>query len=228
MQQIYPNVEYFESQEEGDKVILLARKHWLVMITPVVASIFITIIISAGYFWMTTYAPVLKDSALAKAFSTVLVSLFILFSTLFAYALWLIRYLNCVILTQRHLVEIQQNSLFFRKISQLDLENVEDATASERGIVETGLHFGTVIIQTAGELENFKFEQMPEPYELAQKIMEIKEQCENERRNGMASGAANIIATQMAAQSAAPVVSPATQTENTSPDQSGPQDLEIN
>lgn len=96
-----------------------------------------------------------------------------------------------MILTNEHLVEIEQSAIFSRKVSELDLDSIEDASAIQQGFIQTMLHFGKVLVQTAGELPNFNFAGLPFPYEISQKIMEIKEaymkNCRTE--TAMAGGA---------------------------------------
>jgi hypothetical protein len=71
-----------------------------------------------------------------------------------------------------HLAQITQRSLVNRKISQLSLANVEDSHAEQRGILPTIFNYGTLTIQTAGEMENFIFTLCPNPTKYAEEILE--------------------------------------------------------
>jgi uncharacterized protein with PhoU and TrkA domain len=72
-------------------------------------------------------------------------------------------------------VEIHQQGIFNRQVSELDLESIEDVTASVRGVFQTMLKYGTVFVQTAGELPNFNLTGIGNPNLIQQAIMEAKE-----------------------------------------------------
>lgn len=79
---------------------------------------------------------------------------------------------NKILITDIHLAEISQKSLVNRKVSQLSMANVEDTNAEQRGILATMFGYGTLIIQTAGEMENFIFTFCPSPTKYAEEILE--------------------------------------------------------
>lgn len=171
---IIPNYKYFESQEADEKIIFVLRKHWTVLVTPILIGVGILILTAAVYLLIGTF----DNIAITEVGETILsfvVSLIILFTTLYVFMSWLIRYLDVVILTDEHLVEIQQLSLFSRKTSELDLDCIEDASASQKGVVQTLFHYGKVLVQTAGELPNFDLNNFQDPDGIQQKIMEAKE-----------------------------------------------------
>lgn len=68
-----------------------------------------------------------------------------------------------LMITDRNLVQIWQRSLFIRKVSRLSIATVEDVSSDQRGILATIFNYGTLLIQTAGELENFEFKTCPDP-----------------------------------------------------------------
>ena len=82
--------------------------------------------------------------------------------------------LNRILITDRSLVEISQRSLFLRRISRLNFENVEDVTAAQLGILSTIFNYGTLTVQTAGTLENFIFKYCPNPNKYADIIVEAR------------------------------------------------------
>lgn len=80
-----------------------------------------------------------------------------------------------LLITDRSLVQVMQRSLFIRKVSRLSLSNVEDVSAEQRGILATILNYGVLIIQTAGEMENFMFPTCPDPNRYARRILEARQ-----------------------------------------------------
>lgn len=80
-----------------------------------------------------------------------------------------------LIITNKNITEITQDGLFNRRISQLAVSNIEDATADRRGVFQTLLNFGILNIETAGETDNFYFYYCPEPDRYAKVVLELRE-----------------------------------------------------
>lgn len=81
---------------------------------------------------------------------------------------------NKVIVTNQHIVDIDQIGLFNQTVSTLRLEEIQDISASIKGPMQSLFQYGTIIIQTAGERANFVFDYVPNPYELEHYILEIR------------------------------------------------------
>lgn len=164
----------FPTQTKQERVFLLIRKHWFVympfgllfilMILPVVA---VMVYWSFNFETITT----LNGNIIIVGASAYLLSL--LGVQLFGFVDY---YLDVDIVTDRRLIDIDQNGLFKRKISELYLHQVQDVEAKVEGIAATLLHFGDVYIQTAGERENFIFRSIPHPYTVAKQIVNLHEQ----------------------------------------------------
>jgi hypothetical protein len=80
-----------------------------------------------------------------------------------------------LLLTDRSLVQITQKTLFIRKVSRLSFSNVEDVSEEQRGILPHIFGYGTLMVQTAGERENFAFSLCPNPGRLADRIIEARQ-----------------------------------------------------
>lgn len=80
-----------------------------------------------------------------------------------------------LLVTDRSLVQIIQKSLFIRTVSRLSMSNVEDVSAEERGILSTVFDYGTIVIQTAGTMDNFIFPYCPTPTKYADQIIEARQ-----------------------------------------------------
>jgi membrane protein YdbS with pleckstrin-like domain len=81
---------------------------------------------------------------------------------------------NKVVITNKHVVDVDQIGLFNREVSTLRLEEIQDVSAKINGPLQTMLGYGTLIIQTAGERENFVFDYVPDPYKLENYIIELR------------------------------------------------------
>ncbi len=87
-------------------------------------------------------------------------------------AVWIWRN-NRVLVTNEHVVDIDQVTLFRRSVATLTLSRIQDVSAEVAGPAQTLLQYGTVTVQTAGQQEKFRFDYMPKPYEVEQYILEV-------------------------------------------------------
>lgn len=81
---------------------------------------------------------------------------------------------NQLIVSDKNITQVLQIGLFDRKVSELSLGNVEDVTAQQRGIFPTLFNYGVVIIETAGEQNNFTFRYCPNPNAYAKAISDVR------------------------------------------------------
>src|SRR5690606_6628901 len=82
---------------------------------------------------------------------------------------------NRLIITDRNITQILQYGLFSRKVSQLNMMNVEDVTSEQKGMFSTIFGYGVLKIETAGEQVNFHFTYCPRPGYYAKVILNARE-----------------------------------------------------
>jgi len=93
-------------------------------------------------------------------------------------------YYDITIVTDRRLVFINQEMMFYRKISELALEDVEDVTSTIDGLLSTVFEYGQVEVQTAGTQDNFIIENLHFPREVAAIALDLATQA----RSGVPEG----------------------------------------
>jgi uncharacterized membrane protein YdbT with pleckstrin-like domain len=130
---------------------------------------------------LTTLAAVISPSTFNTSSATIsgpLSAIIILSAVLLVLILFTSTYIyrqSRLLITDRSLVQIMQRTLFNRKVSRLSMSNVEDVSEEQRGIVSSIFNYGTLIVQTAGEMENFIFTLCPNPAALADRIIEARQ-----------------------------------------------------
>lgn len=82
---------------------------------------------------------------------------------------------NIIIVTSDKIAQIIYRNLVDRKISQLSLGDLQDVTVEQRGLAARLFKFGTLVIETAGEQNNYNFPYTPLPYECAKELVEARE-----------------------------------------------------
>jgi uncharacterized membrane protein YdbT with pleckstrin-like domain len=111
-----------------------------------------------------------------------------LFSTAYIFAVLVLYYLNVILVTDKHFVEIKQERFFSRSISELELGRIQDVSSRESGFFQSLFNFGTVEVQTAGEDRNFIFSNIPRSSSYAQKIIQLGEEYRDSQSTMNKSG----------------------------------------
>lgn len=90
---------------------------------------------------------------------------------------------NTWTLTTDSLTQVNQKSLFHRESSQLSLENLEDVSSEQNGILPRIFNFGLLRVETAGERSKFMFPFCPNPNYYAAQILSAREAFEQHTHN---------------------------------------------
>ncbi len=78
---------------------------------------------------------------------------------------------SVIFVTSEKIAQVQYVSLFNRKVSQLSIGDVQDVTVNQKGILAHLFKYGTLVIETAGEQQNYTFTYVPDPYQISQLIV---------------------------------------------------------
>jgi uncharacterized membrane protein YdbT with pleckstrin-like domain len=88
----------------------------------------------------------------------------------------IIYYQSNIRVTTKTITQTLQLSLFAKKTSQLSVTSIEDVTSNKNGFFPTMFNFGRLMIETAGEQENFHFDYCPHPDHYAKLILDTRQQ----------------------------------------------------
>jgi len=172
----------FPGRRVGEKVNLFFRRHPLSFFGFGVIGFVMTILPLAVFIILVNNGFLILEGSLEPKIAVGLISVYLLFILGLMIVAWMNFYLDVYIVTDKRLVDIHQEGLFNRNLSAVDLVDVEDVKADVKGFLATYFNFGTVNVQTAGELQNIQFTDVPEPYKLARKVMDYHEQAVREQR----------------------------------------------
>lgn len=78
---------------------------------------------------------------------------------------------DVIIVTSEKLTQIVYKNIFNRTISQLSIGDVQDTTVKQVGIFAHLFNYGTIVVETAGEQENYNFTYVGDPYVKAKLIV---------------------------------------------------------
>lgn len=168
----------FPSQLESETVYMVVREHWVGLFLKIAIWIFFAAILVLFNRFALTYLPALFEGRWGQI-TTLFTQVYTLFLTLSLFLIFAIYYLNVQIITNIRIVDITQTGLFSHTISELHIDKIEDATSNTKGILGTIFNFGDVYIQTAGTVERFEFENIPNPAEIEKLILDLYEKRPN-------------------------------------------------
>lgn len=157
--------------EADEEILKVVRRHWFVIATqlagaglfavlPVmVLTIFLNLPSAFGLFKLN-----LDNYPSEIAF---IISTWLLFATMSAFAIWTKHHLDLWIITDRRIIVVNQVSFFNRNVSIFRLERMQNIEFSVKGLIQTFFNFGILKAQTAGEGESdFQSAGMPNPDQL--------------------------------------------------------------
>lgn len=165
----------FIAQKPYEKIIYFLRRDTIVYIKQMILFIFLLAIPVGLYFFFQISFPSLFQNTLIYPLLVLLTSVYFLTVWLVAFTAFIDYYLDFWIVTNDRIVNVEQH-LFARTISELDLYKIQDVTGESKGFLQTMFDYGNVYVQTAGATERFIFEEVPNPREVAGKIIALAEE----------------------------------------------------
>lgn len=164
----------FEGKKTDENVVLFLHRHWFSITNRVTFVAFVSVIpllvfILVGQL-IVSYGLV---PLFMFAWSCVLLIVwYVLFYMITMYTL------DYWIVTDERIIDSKQNGFFDRSISELDLSSIQDIKVTLAGIVPTFLNYGQVEIQTAARDKHFLFEEVPNPQDVKDIVMDLADKEE--------------------------------------------------
>ncbi len=158
--------------EPSEHVIRVVRRHWIDLFPVVVSSalLFLSVPVIVYVYARSAYKVQLPLEFMGLA----LIIILILAGAILGLGLFVYRQ-NYLILTNMHLIQVEQRGIFDRQVSQLSLARLQDVSGKRFGILATLLDYGNMEVQSAGEHEKFIFRNAASPQELADDCLQAHE-----------------------------------------------------
>lgn len=167
--------------DENEVLLHEVRKHWFGLFLIYAVGTFISlvlIVVAMGAALMTEGSDLgtgINFSSLQMPIILVCFLMALLAAVGTAIGAFLYRS-NVILVTSEKLAQLLNITLFNRKISQLSIGDVQDISVRQKGIFPHLFKYGTIVIETAGEQQNYIFTFTPFPYETAKKIVGAHEE----------------------------------------------------
>lgn len=169
----------FESQLEDEKIYLVIREH---PILPGLRLMFIAFLVLLGIAAQTLIPELAPDILNSTGESLLQLAIYLYYMALLVGGLMVIvfYYLSLQVITEIRMVDVDQKGLFGRKVTEIQIENVEEATSHASGILATIFNFGDVLVQTSGSVAEFEFNNVAHPEQVKKLIIDLYEQRRNQ------------------------------------------------
>lgn len=160
----------FESKIEknikaGEEVIRIVRKYPLVFWWPIAWSM---ICIIAPFFFLV---PLWQWGTwgIGIFFASLAMGIFLGLRVAIVYSL------NIFIITSERIIDVDQTGFFSRTVSETTYDKIQEVSYTVKGIAQTLFHYGSVIIQTAGQQVNLELNSVKNPEKIQQMIIHVKQ-----------------------------------------------------
>lgn len=174
---VNPHVFDFEERDSQEKIILVARPHWLTNFSWILTSIFLFIAPS-----LLKFVPLIEG--IPTKFQIVGILAWYLVSFAFAFEKFLSWYFDVYIITDERVIDISFNNLLDKKFSEAKISMIQDVTSRVIGVIPTMFNYGTVFIQTAAEVSEIHFENVANPEKIIKVLQILRDEEEREALEG--------------------------------------------
>lgn len=174
------DLQHLPGSNLNESEVRVYRRHWLTLVPLMVSTVLVFILPIAGYIILRIIHAEWFESGIGTVLFIIGASIFFLFGLLFLFQTFMEYWLDIFIVTDKRILDINQTGLFNRTVSELRLYRTQDVTSEVKGIIQSMFNYGDVYVQTAGEMERFHFESVPNPNEVSKTILEL---AEEDRKN---------------------------------------------
>lgn len=157
----------FQTQEPDERVLLFLRKSQWVNFPWIFSTVILAVIPLLMYYaraLLGQYIPPIN-------ILFILIPLYYLVVVTYAFVNFITWYYNAALITTKRVVDIDFHQIVLKDVAETKLALVQDVSYKQDGVLPNIFGYGFVLIQTAGTLENFEFNNLPQP----SRVVEIVE-----------------------------------------------------
>jgi hypothetical protein len=159
-----------------EQIITTFRRHWIIFALEIIGLIVL-------FFLPLIFSAALPQALTAGGAVYFFIAVWMLMLWMRAFVVWFKYYFDVWVVTNHRLIDIEQISLFNRKVSTLDPEHIEDITIHIEGFWKSIFGFGDLVVQTAAHTQEFIMRDIKNPDEAKQRVYETMQSSKDiERR----------------------------------------------
>ena len=168
-------------QKSYENIELVLRRHWLIAFFKFIQLILLFVVGFVLYSFAVLHFGSIPGITELSGF---ILTIYLLIAWLLFFVSLIDYFLDTWIVTDHRIVDIRQCGFFKRNVSELRYPKIEDITVKVQGFIPTMFDYGDIQIQTAAEIEEFKFAQVPNPNGVKDLIFKTYDQYAQEHING--------------------------------------------
>lgn len=168
-------VSHLIKQKPYETIKYFLRQHPLMFMPTLALFIILIGVPFAIYFLINALYPSLWTNPSIYPLGVLSASIYYLSIYLFFYSQFIEFYLDIWIVTNDRIIDIEQEGLFARTISELDLYRIQDVTTEVNGLFPTIFNYGNVIVKTASATTHIIFRHVSHPNEIRQALIQLAE-----------------------------------------------------
>jgi len=157
----------FETQDPEEDILMILRAHWITNIPwfLIAALLFLAPVVLRSF-------PLLDSFPIR--FQMMFVIVWYLILLMYIFERFLSWFFNMTIITDERIVDVDFINLTTKRVSDADLDKIQDVSFTNSGAIGAIFNFGDVLVQTAAEVTEFVFEKVPSPSEVAKILQRLR------------------------------------------------------
>lgn len=155
--------------DNNETPLLYIRKHWILIIVHIIPLLFLALLPVIFPAILDTFLPQHLERFEDAAWAVYCMWLIVLW--VWGFLVWTEHHLDVWVLTKTKIISADQKSLFNRHMSTVELDKIQDITVEVDGFIQTMFSYGTLRLQTAGEVRKFSLEGTHRPEEAKEAIL---------------------------------------------------------
>lgn len=163
--------EEFPEQKEGEKLILIAGKHWYLLVWPAI-KVFLGLVL---VFIVLRFLG-------ASIYFTIAFFLWAALGLTYFIITFIIWVKSKYYVTDQRIIEKEQKSLFAKEVTEIELVNIHTVTYEVTGPAAAAFNFGDVILQSYGAPKPIIFKNASAAKDIQKKISQMVSEISTEER----------------------------------------------
>ncbi|MDQ3098318.1 MAG: PH domain-containing protein [bacterium] len=169
---VQPRSIIFNDQHEGEQLYLLIRKHQITNI-PWVVGVFVLLsapLLLQGL--IVYFAPSLYENMpMLLRFS--MFAFWYLLVIAYAFEQFLVWFFTVNIITNDRIIDVDFIGLINKNFAEAQFSKIQDVRSEVKGPVQLTFNYGDVYVQTAAEMTNIEFDDIPTPDQVSRLVGEL-------------------------------------------------------
>jgi len=157
----------FDTQDSEEEILLILRRHWVTNLP----WFFMALVLFFAPA-VLTFFPLL--SSFPEKYRFVFVIIWYLITLMFIFEKFLSWFFNMTIITDERIIDINFINLTTKKVSDCELDKIQDVSFDNSGAFGTIFNYGNVTVQTAAEIVEFIFDDVPRPAKVAEILQRLR------------------------------------------------------